>query len=44
MGPKPPLNNATLKLPLIQWPLAHSPKRAVGMSSLCLLASYSLRT
>ena len=44
LGPKPPLNNATRKLQLIHCPLANSPKRAVGMSSLCLLASYSLRT
>ncbi|WCM90639.1 hypothetical protein [Acidovorax sp. NCPPB 3576] len=36
------MKNATRKLPLICCPLAHSPKRAVESSGLCLLASYSL--
>lgn len=43
-GPKAAVEHATRKLLLIHCPLAHGSKRAVGMSSLCLLASYSLGT
>src|SRR3546814_10337193 len=39
--PKPALRNASRKLSLIHYLLAHSPKCAVKTPSLCLLARYN---
>lgn len=42
LGPKPPVNKTTTKVPLIHCPLASSSNRAVQVSGAGLLASYSL--